>query len=59
MGEVAQSGEVLGSDGGSCFDFDGDDPAVGGFDDGVYFDVVFGAVVVEAGSLCGPGELAG
>jgi hypothetical protein len=59
VAEVAQAGQVFAADGCPGLDFDGDHPAVGGFQDGVYLDLVLGAVVVEPRAFLGPGELAG
>jgi hypothetical protein len=59
LGEVAQTGQVPGADGGAGFHLDGDHAVVRGFQDGIYLDLVFGAVVVEAGAFRTPGELAG
>lgn len=54
--EVAESGEVVFVKGRAGFDFDADDSSVGGFEDGVDFDFVFGAVVPEGGAFFVPGK---
>ncbi len=56
--EVAESGEVVFVKRRAGFDFDADDSSVGGFEDGVDVDFVFGAVVPEGGAFVVPGELA-
>jgi hypothetical protein len=57
--EVAECGEVVLMKGCPGIDFDTDDSAVGGFENGVDFDFVFGAVVPAGGAFVVPGELAG
>lgn len=58
-GQVAEAGQVLAADGGAGFHLNGDQSAVGGFQDGVHLDAIPGAVVVQPGTPLRPGELAG
>src|SRR5258708_34324318 len=58
MFEVAQAGQAFAANGGAGLYLDGDHPAIGGFQDGVYLDLVPGAIVVKARAFPGPGGLA-
>jgi hypothetical protein len=59
VAEVAQAGQVPAANGRPGLYLDGDYPAIRGFQNGVYLDLVFGAVVIEVRAFLGPGELAG
>lgn len=59
LGEVPQSAEVVGPNGGCSFNLDADDVAPSIFEYGVDLDLIPGPVVEEPNFFLAPGQLAG